>query len=105
MIEVYSDAKYSDGQTVNSVLNELQNKYRFLDNFESYVMNNMYRFTTRYKQDFPLGKLDNFLSKLFKEYIVSRSHGLRYKPSGYLEFINTGLLITTTRIAYFEDNF
>lgn len=103
MIEVYNTELYPDGKSVNSVLRELQDRYHFLDNFEGYIMDNINRFDFEYKGKFPHGKFNNFLNKLFKEYIISRAHGIKYKKDGYIEFIHTGLLVTTSKVV-FEEN-
>lgn len=108
MIKVYSDASYPGGTNVNYVINELQEKYHFLDKFENYIMDNVNRFNFDYKGKFPHAKFDHFLSVLFREYIIHRAHGIRYKTNGMIEFIDTGLLISTAKVSFLNnelDNF
>lgn len=100
MIQVYSDASYPGGTNVNHVINELQEKYHFLDKFEGYVMDNIGRFNFQYKNNFPHAKFNHFLSVLFREYIIHRAHGIHYKRNGMIEFIDTGLLVTTTKVKF-----
>lgn len=100
MIQVYSDATYSNGKEVNEVIQSLQEKYGFLNKFEEYIIDNMNRFNLEYKGNFPYGKFDQFLKVLFREYIIHKAHNINYKKNGLLEFVDTGLLITTTNVKY-----
>lgn len=103
MITFKSNAHYSDGQSVNEVINVLQNKYGFLNKFEQYVLDNMSRFNLQYKKNFPYAKFNNFLSQLFREYIIHKSHGIHYKNNGMIEFIDTGLLVTTVKLTFINE--
>lgn len=103
MLMFYSNANYKDGTNVNYVINELQQKYHFLDKFESYVMSNINRFKFDYSKKFPKSKFNQFMTQLFREYIVYRIHGIHYKNNGMIEFINTGLLVTTTKVRFINN--
>lgn len=100
MIQVYSNASYKGGTNVNHVINELQSKYNFLDKFEDYVMSNIDRFKFDYSKKFPKAKFNQFMTQLFREYIVYKIHNIHYKKTGMIEFIDTGLMVTTTKVKH-----
>lgn len=97
-----SNAKYSNGQTVDKVLNELQNRFNFLKDFDAYATNRFPEFEFDYNKKFPKGRFNNFLTKIFRDYIILRVHGIQTKESG-ISFIDSGLLITTTKVSYVPD--
>lgn len=98
-----SNAIYSDGQSVNEVLNILEDKYNFLKDFDNYVTSRFYEFEFDYNSKFPKDKFNEFLTKVFKDYITFRIHGIQTKADG-ISFIDSGLLISTTKVSYISDN-
>lgn len=101
MILFYSNAKYSNGVDVNTVLQSLQAKYGFVDKFEEYIMLNIIDYYNENQDELLYGnKFDKFITKLFKKYIISKFHGIHYKSQGYYEFLDTGLMLTTTKLKY-----
>ena len=99
-----STARYSNGQTVDKVINELQNRFQFLDKFDEYATSRLGEFEFDYLKKFPKGRFNNFLTKVFRDYLISQYHGIQTKAAGYLSFIDTGLLITTTKVSYLDDS-
>lgn len=98
-----STARYSNGQTVDKVINELQNRFQFLDKFDEYATSRLGEFEFDYLKKFPKGRFNNFLTKVFRDYLISQYHNITTKEVG-ISFIDSGLLITTVKVTYVPDN-
>lgn len=94
-----SDSIYPNGESVNDVIEILQDRYQFLNKFDSYVSSRINEFDFSSYGMPPNKKFNAFLQRLFQDFIIFRVHGIKTKDSG-ISFIDTGLMISSTFIFY-----
>lgn len=99
MLLFTSKARYSNGQSVNSIINHLQDKYKFLDKFDTYASNRLLELIDINNMNNKL--LNKYLTMIFKEYLLNNIHGIKTKDNG-ISFIDTSLMINTTKVRYIE---
>lgn len=94
-----SDSIYPNNKSVNDVIKILQDKYEFLNKFDSYVSSRIDEFDFLTNGMPPNKKFNTFLQRLFQDFIIFRIHGIKTKNEG-ISFIDTGLMISSTFIFY-----
>lgn len=94
-----SDSIYPNGKSVNDVIQILQDRFHFLDKFDSYVSSRINEFDFISKGLPPNRKFNAFLQRLFQDFIIFRVHGIKTKEIG-LSFVDSGLMLSSTFISY-----
>lgn len=104
MIDEYKfEANYSypDGLTGNELIQILQDRFGFLDNYDAFVGERINQFIS---DNYELNEeydIDEVLTLLFQEYLLTQSTG--YDTNTNFPFINSGRLVNNTIVRYVED--
>lgn len=100
----YNDHVYDGGLTGTDLINILQDKYGFLNQFDHFVnlevmKGMMSQFTYIDEWGDEQYDLDSFLTDCFQRYILTQSSGVNFKKQGF-PLIQSGNLVLNTIVRY-----